>query len=209
VNRLPFIVSVLCLVAAALIAGAAWWVTRNAPSGAEAGVSGATVSTGRADIGGPFTLTDQDGRRVDQTLLNGKWTVVFFGFTYCPDVCPTTLQALAAAKQQLGARAKDLQVVFITIDPERDTPQALKAYLANAGLPEAIGLTGTPAEIDAAAKAYRIYYAKRGEGSDYTMDHSTAAYLMNPEGEFSRAVPYGMSPSQKAQVIRDAMQQRS
>lgn len=208
-NRLPFIVSVLCLVAAALIAGAAWWVTRNGPSGAEAGVSGATVSTGRADIGGPFTLTDQNGKRVDESLLKGKWTVVFFGFTYCPDVCPTTLQALAATKQQLGDQARDLQVVFITIDPERDTPPALKAYLANAGLPEAIGLTGTPAEIDAAAKAYRIYYAKRGEGSDYTMDHSTAAYLMNPQGAFSRAIPYGMSPSQKAKVIRDAMQQRS
>ena len=208
-SRLPFIVSVLCLVAAAIIAGAAWWVTRNGPSGADAGSSGRVVSTGKADVGGPFQLVNQDGRAVDQTILNGKWTVVFFGFTFCPDVCPTTLQTLAATKRELGPQGRDLQVVFITIDPQRDTPAALKEYLASTGLPEAIGLTGTPEQIDSTAKAYRIFYAKKGEGDDYTMDHSTSAYLMNPKGEFSRALAYGMTSSQKAQVIRDAMRQGS
>jgi protein SCO1/2 len=95
------------------------------------------VATGQASVGGPFQLVDQDGRPVDQTLLDGKWSLVFFGFTYCPDYCPTTLNGLAATKALMGDKAKDLQIVFITVDPARDTPQALKDYLASDGFPEA------------------------------------------------------------------------
>jgi len=84
------------------------------------------TSTGQPSVGGPFQLVNQDGQAVDQTMLNGKWSLVFFGFTYCPDFCPTTLTALEATKQQMGDRAKDLQIVFVSVDPERDTPQALK-----------------------------------------------------------------------------------
>ena len=107
-------------------------------------------------LGGPFRLVDQDGKSVDQSLLKGKWTAVFFGFTYCPDVCPTTLQTLGAAAQGLGADANKLQIVFISVDPGRDTPKALKAYLASPGFPKnVIGLTGTPDQVAAVAKVTR------------------------------------------------------
>ncbi|HYE42848.1 MAG TPA: SCO family protein [Caulobacteraceae bacterium] len=204
-NRLPVIVATLCLAAAALIAGATWWVTRNGPSGAAG--SAQVISSGKALVGGPFQLVDQTGRAVDESILKGKWTVVFFGFTFCPDVCPTTLTAMEAVKKDLGARGADLQVVFITVDPERDTPAALKAYLDSVGPEGTIGLTGTPEQVTAAAKAYRVYFRKSGEGDDYTMDHSTAAYLMDPKGEFAAVLPYGLAPADKAKVIRDAMKQ--
>lgn len=206
-NRLPVIVSVICLVASLALVGVAWMITRNPMAGAtaEAGASGPVHTTGTADVGGPFRLTDQNGRAVDESILKGKWSVVFFGFTFCPDVCPTTLASLAAVRTELGAPGKDLQVIFVTIDPQRDTTAALKAYLDSVGLPGAIGLTGTPDQVDAAAKAYRIFYARRETGAgQYTMDHSTAAYLMNPEGLFAAALPYALTPSQKAQVIREA-----
>lgn len=169
--------------------------------------AGGLVLPAGVEVGGPFALTDHNGREVTNETYRGKWMLVFFGFTFCPDICPTTLQALAAARRELGADAKDVQVIFVTIDPQRDTPQAMKEYLESAGLPEAIGLTGTPEQIAAVAKAYRIYYAKAGEGDDYTMDHSTLAYLMNPQGLFEAPLPYALSPTQKAQIIRDAMQQ--
>lgn len=205
-NRLPVIVSIVCLVAAALIAGATWWITRDGRSGAMA-TAGQVTSTGKADVGGPFSLVDQEGRPVDESILKGKWSVVFFGFTFCPDVCPTTLAAMDAVKRDLGAAGKDLQVIFVSIDPERDTPGALKAYLADVGPAGTLGLTGTPEQVAKAAKEYRVYYRKSGDGADYTMDHSTAAYLMDPRGEFSLVLPYGLAPAEKARLIRDAMKQ--
>jgi protein SCO1/2 len=210
-NRLPAVISIVCLIAAVAIVGVAYSLTRDRPTGAvsEAGVSGAVVSHGRADVGGPFQLVDQDGKAVDQRLLNGKWSVVFFGYTYCPEVCPTTLQTLAAVKSLMGPKGEALQVVFITIDPARDTPPAMKAYLDSVGLKGAKGLSGTPAQVAAAAKAYKIYFAKKGTGADYLMDHSTLSYLMGPDGQFAAPVPYGLSPEQTARIIRDAMQQRS
>lgn len=201
-NRLPVIVATVCLVAAALIAGATWWITRDGPSGAAA-----VTSTGKALVGGPFQLVDQTGRPTDESVLKGKWSVVFFGFTFCPDVCPTTLTAMEAVKKDLGTQGKDLQVVFVTVDPERDTPQVLKAYLDSVGPAGTLGLTGTLEQTTAAAKAYRVYFRKSGEGDDYTMDHSTAAYLMDPKGEFAAVLPYGLAPAEKARIIRDAMKQ--
>jgi protein SCO1 len=159
-----------------------------------------------ASVGGPFQLVGLLGRPADETLLKGKWTVVFFGFTYCPDVCPTTLQALAAAQQRLGPKADQMQVVFISLDPARDTPAQLKTYLGADGFPKGIiGLTGTPEQVAAAAKAYRVYFKKNGEGADYLVDHSTAAYLMDPKGRFDRAIPFGVSPEEIARQISDAM----
>ena len=163
-------------------------------------------ATGQAQVGGPFQLIDQDGRSVDQTLLNGKWSLVFFGFTYCPDFCPTTLQALEATKQQLGTDADNLQVVFISIDPPRDTPQALKTYLSSDGFPKGvIGLTGSEAQVAAAAKAYRAFYQKVGTGSDYTMNHSLTVYLMGPDGKFRSALAQDLGPERSAQLIRRVM----
>ncbi len=157
-------------------------------------------------IGGPFQLVDQDGRRVDQGLLKGKWTAVFFGFTYCPDVCPTTLQTLGAAASVLGASAKDLQIVFVSVDPGRDSPKALKAYLASPGFPKGvIGLTGTPQQVADLAKAYRVYFAKEGEGETYLINHTSLIYLMNPDGKFARVLAYGLTPDETANQIRLAM----
>ena len=167
---------------------------------------GEVVSTGQAQVGGPFQLVDQEGRPVDESLLEGKWSLVFFGFTYCPDYCPTTLQALDATKRRLGDKAKDLQIIFISVDPERDTPQALKDYLSSDGFPEGvIGLTGTPAQVRAAADAYRAYYQKVGEGEGYTMNHSLTVYLMGPDGTFRTAVAEELGPERSAAIIERAM----
>jgi len=168
---------------------------------------GQVQSSGVALIGGPFQLVDQDGKAVDQRLLDHKWSAVFFGYTYCPDVCPTTLQTLAQAKAKLGDAAKDLQVVFISVDPERDTPAQMKSYLATPAFPHPmLGLTGSPAQVAAAAKAYRVYFKKRGEGDSYLMDHSAVIYLMNPDGKFDRVVTESLTPVEIASQIRDAMQ---
>ena len=163
-------------------------------------------STGQPDVGGPFQLVNQDGQAVDQTLLNGKWTLVFFGFTYCPDYCPTTLGMLEATKAALGDRADDVQIVFISVDPERDTPQALKDYLSSDGFPEGvIGLTGTPDQVRAAADAYRALYEKVGEGEAYTMNHSLTIYLMGPDGRFRSALGHDLGPANAARIIEQAM----
>lgn len=162
---------------------------------------------GQAKVGGPFQLVNQDGQAVDESILKGRWSVVFFGFTYCPDICPSTLQAVAVAQEELGARARDLQVVFISVDPERDTPEQLKTYLSLEAFPNnVVGLTGTPEQVAAAAKAYYVYYRKSGEGPNYTVDHSTAAYLMDPDGRFNRVLAYGLPPQEMARLIRTAMQ---
>ena len=113
-------------------------------------------------VGGPFSLTDQDGRRVSEKDFLGKHMLVFFGYTYCPDICPTELQVMTAALDTLGPEAEKIQPVFVSVDPERDTPEVLKSYVENFG-PRLIGLTGTPEEIAAIAKAYRVYYAKAGQ----------------------------------------------
>lgn len=160
-------------------------------------------------VGGPFTLIDQDGRPVTEAVLQGKWSAVFFGFTYCPDFCPTTLASLKAAKAQLAPKQqRELQVIFVSVDPARDTPAALKAYLADDSFPTGtLGLTGSAEQVAAAAKAYRAYYARKGEGENYLVDHSTAVYLMDPKGRFVRVLAYGLSPEESAGQIRDAMRQ--
>ena len=168
---------------------------------------GQVAASGQPLVGGDFTLVNQDGRTVDQTLLNGKWSLVFFGFTYCPEFCPTTLAELAAVQQQLGDKAKDLQIVFISIDPERDTPQLLKDYLSSDGFPTGvIGLTGTPEQTAQVAKEYRAFYQKVGEGENYTMNHSLTVYLMGPDGQFRSAVAHDLGPDRTAKLIENAME---
>lgn len=161
-----------------------------------------------ATVGGPFQLVDTNGRTVDQSVLKGKWSVVFFGFTHCPDICPTTLFELGQVEPLLGAKAADVQTVFISVDPERDTVTQMKAYVTNPAFPKRlIGLTGTPAQTDAAAKAYRVYYQKQGEGPDYTVNHVAYSYLMNPRGRFACVLPYDLTPEQTAAKIQAAMKQ--
>lgn len=157
-------------------------------------------------IGGPFQLVDQNGHGVDQGILKGKWSAVFFGYTYCPDVCPTTLQTLATAQQGLGAQAKAFQVVFVTVDPARDTPAQLKAYLSSDSFPKgAIGLTGTTGQIAAVTRAYGVYFQKQGTGPDYSVNHSSAIYLMNPKGAYDSVIAAGLTPDETRQAIQKAM----
>lgn len=190
---------VVTLVAGLLAGGLIIWQSAQGPVATNR-------TTGTAQVGGPFQLVNQDGRPTTEAALRGRWTVVFFGYTYCPDVCPTTLQRLAQAQATLGDRGRDLQVVFISVDPARDTPAQLKSYLAGPAMPHNVtGLTGTPAQVAAAAHAYRVFYQRAGTGEAYTVDHSTAAYLMNPQGRFERVLSYDMTPPQIAAQIGQAM----
>ncbi len=161
---------------------------------------------GQALVGGPFQLVNQEGRPVDQSVLKGKWSVVFFGFTYCPDICPATMQAVRSAVDLLGPAGKDVQIVFVSVDPGRDKPRVLKDWLDAQDLPAStLGLTGTPEQVAAAAKAYRVVYQRQGDGPDYQVNHSTAAYLMNTDGRFDRVLAYGLTPEQMADQIRKGM----
>jgi protein SCO1/2 len=154
-----------------------------------------------SDVGGPFTLVDQTGRPTTEAVLKGQWNTVFFGYTYCPDICPGTLQALMRAKDQLGPRGKDVRIVFISIDPARDTPKAITEWLEANGAPAGtLGLTGTQAQVDAAVKAYKAVAIKAGEGPGYLMDHSTVVYLMDPEGRFVRPLPYNLADEMVTQI---------
>lgn len=170
------------------------------------GASASVRSTGEALIGGPFQLVDQEGRRQTEALLRGRWSLVFFGFTHCPDICPTTLQTLGAAKEALGPAGRDLQLVLVSVDPARDTPAALKAYLGNSAfIPGVIGLTGTEAAVAAAARAYRVTYGREGEGEGYMMQHTSLVYLMDPRGRFDRIIRLTEGPEGVAAELRRAL----
>lgn len=197
---------ILFAAACAVIALALGLITMVVVKGREQSAQVAETGTGQPTVGGPFTLTNQDGQVVDQTILNGKWTLVFFGFTYCPDYCPTTLGVLNAVQERMGDKAKDLQIVFISIDPERDTPKLLKDYLSSDGFPKSvIGLTGTPEQTARVAREYRAFYQKVGTGEAYTMNHSLTVYLMGPDGKFRSAVAHDLGPDRTAKLIENAM----
>ncbi|CAA2139108.1 MULTISPECIES: SCO family protein [Methylobacterium] len=150
-----------------------------------------------SSVGGPFTLTDQDGRRVTERDFAGATHLVFFGFTHCPDVCPTTLQQIGDVLQALGPKGKDTKALFIAVDPERDTPEALKTYLASFD-PRIVGLTGSPEEVAAAVKAYRAYVRKvPTKGDDYTMEHTALVYIMDGRNRFVNALNL-MKPADQA-----------
>ncbi len=181
------------------VAGLIGWLAMTQPGGGGAG----SLSDA---IGGPFQLTDQTGRRVDQSILKGHWTAVFFGYVSCPDVCPATMQALGAAQDRMGAEGAALHDVFITVDPARDTPAQLKAWIDQPGFPKTItALTGSPAEIASVAKAYRIFYQKENKLTDYRVDHTAAIFLMDPKGHFVAPLTYEQGPEKLAHDIRDAM----
>lgn len=159
------------------------------------------TSTGTALIGGPFALVDQTGATRTDADFRGKFMLVYFGYTYCPDVCPTTLQTMTEALERLGKAAARVQPIFITIDPARDTPKVMGQYVAHF-YPGMIGLTGTAAQIAAAARAYRVYYAKEaGRDQDYLMDHSGFVYLMGPDGKYITIMPPQVTAGQMAAVL--------
>jgi len=158
------------------------------PKGSEPPLKGAA-------IGGPFTLTSHNGKRASDTNFRGKYLIVYFGFSHCPDVCPTDLlqigQALRRFEKSDPGRAARIQPLFITVDPERDTPAVLAPFVA-AFHPRLIGLTGTPREIEAVAKEYAIFYAKQPSdgASGYVMNHSRVVYLLGPTGEPIALLPH-------------------
>ena len=161
------------------------------------------VMWNREPIGGPFALTDHTGRPRTEADFRGKLMLVYFGFTYCPDMCPTDLQAMGLALDQLGAAGDGVQPLFITVDPERDTPHLLADYVPLFH-PRLIGLSGDAASTRHAARAYKAYYAKvpRADGSDYTVDHSAFIYLIGRGGEYLGFFPPGTPPDRMADVIR-------
>ena len=151
-----------------------------------------------AAVGGPFHLVDQDGKAVSDEAMKGRPFLVFFGFTHCPDVCPTTLFDMSQMLRALGPDAGRIGVLFITVDPERDTPAVLKDYLSNFD-PHLRGLTGDPAAVNAALKAFRVYAKKVPlEGGEYTMDHTAVVYLMDKNGRF--VAPFNMKRTAEAEV---------
>jgi len=153
-------------------------------------------------IGGPFRLVDQNGNTVTDADLRGKWLLVYFGYTHCPDACPTALNDMALALDELGARRAAVRPVFITVDPERDTPEVLKAYVASFDAP-ILALTGTPEAVAQAAKSYRVYYAKHpSPDGSYEMDHSSVIYVMDPDGRFVASLTHENTPDQIADRLK-------
>ncbi|MGH7155693.1 MAG: SCO family protein [Acetobacteraceae bacterium] len=171
------------------------------------GTAGFLWFSGRAAsaIGGPFHLVDGAGQTVTNETYRGKYMLVYFGYTYCPDVCPTTLQAMTNALDALGPKANQIAPLFITVDPARDTPAVMKRYAA-AFSPRLIGLTGSPEQIARVTKEYHVYAAKdvTGPGPDYSMDHSSVIYFMGKDGQFIAPVQEG-APKQMAASIEKLM----
>jgi cytochrome oxidase Cu insertion factor (SCO1/SenC/PrrC family) len=162
----------------------------------------AKVTTGKALVGGPFQLTTHNGDRARDSDFRNKLMIVDFGFTYCPDICPAALQLITAALDKIGDKADQIAPLFITVDPERDTPEQLKLYMSSFHK-NLIGLTGSAKEISQVAKAYRVYYRKvKSETlNDYTMDHSSLIYLMDGNGQFITYFPHTTSPDRMAEKL--------
>lgn len=200
ISRVPMLIvaglAVGVLAAVALLSG-----PQGSPSGQTA------IQTGKALIGGPFTLTDQNGKRVTEKDFLGRYTLVFFGFTHCPDICPSGLQVMAAALDKLGDKAKDVVPVFITLDPDRDTPEKIGEYVKSFD-DRFVGLTGSKEEVAAAAKAYRVYYQivpdEKNKG-EYTIDHAAIIYLMSKDGEFVTHVPHATNPDAIVSALSKAL----
>lgn len=162
------------------------------------------ITSGKALIGGPFELVGKEGKTVTDEDFRGRYTLVFFGFTHCPDICPAELQVMSAALEDLGDDADKVVPIFISLDPERDTPEAVTAYVESFG-PDFVGLTGSRQQIEKAAKAYRVTYKKfqdESMGDNYSIDHSALVYLMGPDGEFVTHIPYGTPPEKMAETLR-------
>lgn len=159
--------------------------------------------SGRAPVGGPFELTDQAGHRRTDVDFRGKLVVLYFGYTFCPDVCPTELQSISLALDKLGAAAEAVQPLFITVDPERDTPARLAEFVSSFH-PRLIGLTGSLAEIRKTATAYRTFFAKNSAmaSGEYSVDHTGFIYLIGKEGRYLGFLPPGATPDAIADAIR-------
>ncbi len=196
-ERLRLIALAVAAVLAILVAGVGGWLVFGRGGGGNAAVA----------IGGPFSLVDKDGHAFTDRNLLGRYALIYFGYTYCPDVCPTTLNSVGGALDLLGPQAARLQAVFITVDPQRDTPKVVGDYVA-AFSPRLLGLTGTPEQVAAATDAYRVYAARHKTGpgpQDYTMDHSSLLYLMAPDGHFVTPIRADQTAAAMATEIKADM----
>jgi protein SCO1/2 len=191
------------LVAIALLVWGAVWLREAGINVARLGSSGIPAGV---SVGGPFSLTDDHGHAVTDQTYRGRWVLIYFGYTFCPDVCPTELQTIASALDKLGPEAKSVVPLFITVDPERDTPAALANYVKLFD-DRLIGLTGTSEQIAAVARAYRVYYAKvtPKDSTTYLMDHSSFVYLVGPDGKLRALFRPGESAQELAYAIRARM----
>lgn len=191
-NRIALVLAIVLAMLVALLLGYAFVRTDG----------GSDSVTGKALVGGPFELVNHNGETVTDRDFLGQNLLIYFGFTYCPDICPTELSKMAAAIDMLPDDA-NVTPMFITIDPERDGVEEVKTY-AGAFHPDMVGLTGTPEQIDTAAKAYRVYYAKNESGgsTDYLMDHSSIIYFMDTNGEFVAHFTIDSTPEEIAERIR-------
>jgi protein SCO1/2 len=181
--RVPLVAIIAVTVVLLIAGGARFLMWHNRP--------------GPGDLGGPFTLVDGDGRVVTDATFRGRYMLIYFGYTFCPDVCPTTLATIAAALNHLPAadRAR-IAPLFVTIDPDRDSPNVVKDY-ARSFTPRMIGLTGSTAQIAAIVKAYHVYVRKvPGANGAYTMDHSSTIYVMGPDGRYLTQFPHGTPAAQ-------------
>lgn len=209
---MPPLTIIGAMLAALAAIGAIAWIAWNSIEQGRTADNGAAGATARpaVSIGGPFQLIDHTEKLVTDIDFRGRFLLIYFGYGYCPDVCPTELANMAAALDRLGDRAERVQPLFITIDPARDTPKFLAEYVANFH-PRLIGLTGTAGQIAAAAKAYRVFYARSVEmtleqadktGSvEYFMDHSGFVYLMGPDGEYRAMFRRATNPQSMADTI--------
>jgi cytochrome oxidase Cu insertion factor (SCO1/SenC/PrrC family) len=191
-------VAAFCLIAAA---GLATYALMQSPQRV-------AQVTGTADVGGAFSMVSHTGAAVTDKAFLGRPTLLFFGFTFCPDVCPTELQVITAALDQLGEKGKDIQPLFVSIDPARDTPQVMADYVGNFG-PRWTGLTGTAEQVAGIARAYKVYFARQENTSspaDYLMDHSSIIYLMGADGRFLRHFSYTTDAKSLADGIAQALQ---
>lgn len=194
IRRLPAIA--LLVIAAAI--GVYAWTNSSLPTG----------GSGEARVGGPFQMVNHRGETVTEKTFSGKPLLLVFGFTFCPDICPTELQVTTEALAILGSKAADIQPLFVTVDPERDTPAILKDYLANFS-PNLVGLTGSPRQVRAMADVYRVYFEKRPNKQtpeDYAMDHTSIIYLMDSTGKFRRHFSYTTDAQALARGIAAALE---
>jgi len=184
------------LLVAAVAGGVLWYESEQVPG------LGRVVTTGQADVGGPFQLTDQHGKRIGDKDFRGRYMLIYFGYSFCPDVCPTTLAVIAQALDKLGERSHQVVPIFVTIDPERDTPKVLDDYMKAFG-PSFVGLTGSASEIKDVEKRYRVYAVKKPlPGGSYGMDHSSVIYLMGPDGKMVSFYDEAVSPDELAKDLK-------
>jgi protein SCO1/2 len=197
-NRTLLIIMVAMMAIVAVFVVVAWQVVKSGPRDREA------AATSTPAIGGPFTLVDQNGNTVSDQAYAGLYRLIYFGYTSCPDACPTELQIMGQAVDSLGPDAKKVQPIFITIDPARDTPPQLASYVPQFDR-RLVGLTGTPQQIAQVAKEFRVYYAKADNSPSYAMEHSSFVYLMDPAGKFITVFSSDTDADKMAEAIEGYM----